>query len=100
MVPYPHAIDDHQTNNGYAVDEAGGGWQMPEDVFTPDALAERLSSLLSMPRILQTAAEAARKSGRPDAAIRLADMVFELLSTNGNSNSLPDAAPDMESEAA
>ncbi len=79
MVPYPHAVDDHQTSNAHALDAAGGGWLLPEDAFTPDILAGRLASLLTMPRILETAAAASTAFGRPDAASRLADMVAALL---------------------
>lgn len=79
MVPYPHAVDDHQTSNAHALDEAGGGWLLPEEAFTPDILAGRLASLLTMPRILENAAAASKAFGRPDAASRLADMVSALL---------------------
>ncbi len=92
LVPYPHAIDDHQTANAYAVDEAGGGWLMPDDAFTPDSLATRLHSLIDMPRALENAAAGAKRVGSPDAAGKLADMVTALLPTNGD--------PGMEREAA
>ncbi|MGE5505793.1 MAG: UDP-N-acetylglucosamine--N-acetylmuramyl-(pentapeptide) pyrophosphoryl-undecaprenol N-acetylglucosamine transferase, partial [Actinomycetota bacterium] len=79
LVPYPHAIDDHQTANAHAVDEAGGAWLMPQDAFTPEALAARLESLFTQPGTLARAAGCARAAGRPDAAARLADLVAELL---------------------
>ncbi len=79
LVPYPYAIDDHQTRNAHAVDEASGGWLMPEDAFTAESLAARLDALFGLPATLQKAAVAARASGRPDAARRLADMILEML---------------------
>jgi UDP-N-acetylglucosamine--N-acetylmuramyl-(pentapeptide) pyrophosphoryl-undecaprenol N-acetylglucosamine transferase len=79
LVPYPHAIDNHQTLNAHAVDEAGGGWLMPEEAFTAESLAARLDALFGLPAALQKAAAAARADGRPDAARRLADMVLEML---------------------
>lgn len=75
LVPYPHAIDDHQTANARAVDEAGGAWLMPQPAFTPDALASRLESLFTQPGTLARAAECTRAAGRPDAAALLADLV-------------------------
>ena len=84
LVPYPHAVDDHQTFNAHALDEVGGGWLMPQKNFTPHDLAERLGSLLSVPRILKRAAECARSSGQPDAAVRLADAVCDLIGENDN----------------
>jgi UDP-N-acetylglucosamine--N-acetylmuramyl-(pentapeptide) pyrophosphoryl-undecaprenol N-acetylglucosamine transferase len=83
LIPYPHAIDDHQTRNAHAVDEAGAGWLMPEDSFTPANLAERLESLLGLPAILEKAASSAKATGAVNAAGRLADMVFTLLPNNG-----------------
>jgi UDP-N-acetylglucosamine--N-acetylmuramyl-(pentapeptide) pyrophosphoryl-undecaprenol N-acetylglucosamine transferase len=83
LVPYPHAIDDHQTRNAHAVDEAGAGWLMPEPTFTPANLAARLDSLLSLPAILEKAAAGAKAAGNPDAAVRLADLVMGLLKSNG-----------------
>jgi UDP-N-acetylglucosamine--N-acetylmuramyl-(pentapeptide) pyrophosphoryl-undecaprenol N-acetylglucosamine transferase len=84
LVPYPFAIDDHQTANAHAIDEAGAGWLMPQPAFTPEALAARLESLLAVPAILEKAAACARAAGRPDAAQRLADMVSALVSSNGD----------------
>ncbi len=83
LVPYPFAIDDHQTVNARCVDEAGAGWLMPEGAFTPEALAARLESLFGRPAVLERAAAAARAAGGADAAVRLADMVFQLLPSNG-----------------
>jgi len=90
LVPYPYAIDDHQTSNAHAIDEAGAGWLIPEPAFTVDGLAGRLESLFTMPRILETAATAARNAARIDAAVRLADLVFGLVKGNGgNGHSEP-----------
>lgn len=78
LVPLPHAIDDHQTANARAVDEAGGAWLMPQPAFTSDALAGRLESLFTQPGTLARAAGCARAAGRPDAAAQLADLVATL----------------------
>lgn len=83
LVPYPHAIDDHQTANAHAVDDVGAGWLIAQDAFTPAYLAERLDSLLGLPAILTMAAENAKRAGRPEAVKRLADMVFDLLAESG-----------------
>lgn len=79
LVPYPHAIDDHQTANARAVDETGGAWLMPQPAFTPEALANRLESLFTQPGTLARAAGCARAAGRPDAAALLAGLVAEIL---------------------
>ena len=85
-MPYPHAIDDHQSANAHAVAEIGGGWLMDQPIFTPDRLAERMSALLENPQLLDAAAAAAKRAGRGDAAHRLADMTERMISGNGSSD--------------
>ncbi|WP_135080217.1 undecaprenyldiphospho-muramoylpentapeptide beta-N-acetylglucosaminyltransferase [Terasakiella sp. SH-1] len=79
LVPYPYAIDDHQSRNAHAIDEAGAGWLMPQEAFTADILAERLEALFTEPQTLNNTAGASLNAGRPDAASRLADAVEELI---------------------
>ncbi len=82
LVPYAAAADDHQSFNARALGEAGAAWVMPERVFTPDALASRLETLLAAPDALVAAAAAARQLGIPDAASRLADLVLACANAN------------------
>jgi UDP-N-acetylglucosamine--N-acetylmuramyl-(pentapeptide) pyrophosphoryl-undecaprenol N-acetylglucosamine transferase len=79
LVPYPHAMDDHQTCNARQLDQAGAAWLIPQPDFTAESLAERLSELLSSPETLARAAEAAHRWGAADAAARLADAVLALI---------------------
>ena len=83
LVPYPFAIDDHQTRNAHAIEESGAGWLMLEESFTRSNLAARLDSLLGLPAILEKAADCAKAAGTHDASERLADMVCTLLPSNG-----------------
>jgi UDP-N-acetylglucosamine--N-acetylmuramyl-(pentapeptide) pyrophosphoryl-undecaprenol N-acetylglucosamine transferase len=78
LVPYPHAIDDHQTANARAFADQGGGWLMPQAECTPDSLAAQLRLLMNAPEKLTRAAERAAAAGLPDAAARLADLVLGL----------------------
>jgi len=87
LVPYPHAVDDHQSFNAHGLDEAGGGWLMAQETFTSQILAARLDSLLGTPKVLTRAAACSRTVGRPDAASRLADVICELISSNGENKS-------------
>lgn len=82
LVPYPYAIDDHQTANAHAIEDTGGAWLMPQDAFTVETLASRLETLFSRPSALEKAASCAKASGRPDAAQNLADLV-ETLTAKG-----------------
>ena len=78
LVPYPHAMDDHQTANAGALVAAGGGWLMAQSGFTPSTLSARLAGIIEDPALLARAAAAAKAAGRPDAAERLADLVARL----------------------
>lgn len=44
-VPFPFAVDDHQTTNANFLVKQGAGWLMPQSQLTPEVLAERLASL-------------------------------------------------------
>ncbi len=79
LVPYPHAMDDHQTVNARAVDEAGAAWLMPQSAFTAEALARRLETLLTLPQCSAKVAARAFSLGRPDAAAYLADAAESVL---------------------
>lgn len=92
LVPYAHAIDDHQMANAQAIDEAGGAWLIPERCFDAAKLTSRLEALAAMPEALANAARAARAVARTDAADRLASMVERLLPANGNHGTLRAAA--------
>ena len=45
FVPFPFAVDDHQTTNAQFLVASGGGWLTRQDELTPQNLAERLSAL-------------------------------------------------------
>ena len=45
FVPFPAAVDDHQTVNARFLVEAGGGWLLPQAGLTPEALAALLQSM-------------------------------------------------------
>jgi len=78
LVPYPHAVDDHQSANARRLVEVGGAELIADDQLAPERLAERLARLLSDRRVLVPMAESAGALGRPDAAERVADVCLEV----------------------
>lgn len=70
FVPYPHAVDDHQTANAQAMVEAGGAQLLPQHDMTAVSLADRLEALLD-PDILATMAVQARWGAHLEAVERL-----------------------------
>lgn len=87
MVPYPHAKDDHQRVNANSLEADGGGWVMPEETFTPEALSAKIEGFFKLSSILPEAAEKAKKAGRPDADKNLADLVEKLANAGYSSSS-------------
>jgi UDP-N-acetylglucosamine--N-acetylmuramyl-(pentapeptide) pyrophosphoryl-undecaprenol N-acetylglucosamine transferase len=72
LVPFPHAVDDHQTGNARFLAERGAADLIPQTSLTPELLADKIAAmdrtnLLSM-------AEAARKCGRRKVAVAVADI--------------------------
>ena len=78
MIPLPNAIDDHQRANARSLGDKGAGWVLDENDASPQALAERLTAILSDRDGMQRAADTARGLARLDAAERLADVVQSL----------------------
>jgi UDP-N-acetylglucosamine--N-acetylmuramyl-(pentapeptide) pyrophosphoryl-undecaprenol N-acetylglucosamine transferase len=77
-VPLPHALDQDQLANATVLTAAGGALLVRQDEFTPERLAAELSQFASNPAILAGMAEAARRSGKADAAERLAELVMRV----------------------
>ena len=44
-VPFPHAVDDHQTSNANFLVQAGGGWLLQQDALDAQKLAEMLQNM-------------------------------------------------------
>ncbi len=45
LVPFPSAVDDHQTRNARFLVDAGGAWLVPQGEFTPRYLADLLQKI-------------------------------------------------------
>src|SRR3546814_18735497 len=67
FVPYPHAMDDHQTWNVVDLVEAHGAQSIPQGDFTPAALAKQIQRMALEPGALETAAENDASCGLPPA---------------------------------
>ncbi|WP_136248569.1 undecaprenyldiphospho-muramoylpentapeptide beta-N-acetylglucosaminyltransferase [Halomonas borealis] len=76
FVPFPHAVDDHQTANAAALVAQGAAALMPQSEMTAATLADRLTALLD-PDTLATMAAEARDCAHLDAVERLVDGCME-----------------------
>jgi UDP-N-acetylglucosamine--N-acetylmuramyl-(pentapeptide) pyrophosphoryl-undecaprenol N-acetylglucosamine transferase len=59
FVPFPFAVDDHQTTNAKFLVDAGAGWLVRQDDLTPSYLADLLQKL-DRPELLRRAVAAKR----------------------------------------
>ncbi|WP_127142920.1 undecaprenyldiphospho-muramoylpentapeptide beta-N-acetylglucosaminyltransferase [Pelagibacterium montanilacus] len=75
LVPLPGSLDQDQRANAAIAEKAGAAWLADEATLSPQSLGTQLHELLTTPRRLTDAAEAARALGRADAVERLADFV-------------------------
>jgi len=66
LVPFPHAVDDHQTANARFLSERGAAMLLPQTELTPQRLADTLRRM-DRATLLQMARNA-RGLGKPDAA--------------------------------
>lgn len=78
LVPYPHAVDDHQTANARWLCQAGAAELLPEATLDAATLAARLCELGSDRARLLAMAEAAREQARANAADIVAQACLEI----------------------
>jgi UDP-N-acetylglucosamine--N-acetylmuramyl-(pentapeptide) pyrophosphoryl-undecaprenol N-acetylglucosamine transferase len=78
LVPFPHAVDDHQTRNAEVLMAAGAAELVQESELNVQRLAQRLESLLGDRTSLLAMAEAARTLAKPDAAQVIARACMEV----------------------
>jgi len=76
LVPFPYAVDDHQTGNARFLADAGAAWLMPQKDLAPEKLAALIAGLDRT--TLAAMADKARALAKPDAAARVADVCQEL----------------------
>jgi len=76
LVPFPYAVDDHQTANARYLTDDGAGWLVPEREFDPERLARCLAEVSRGQ--LATMARRARALARPQADERVAAACLEV----------------------
>lgn len=77
LVPFPFAIDDHQTANARYLVDAGAACLMPQAQLSAALLAAELRRLADSRDVLASMAAAARALARPEAAQRVAEICLQ-----------------------
>jgi UDP-N-acetylglucosamine--N-acetylmuramyl-(pentapeptide) pyrophosphoryl-undecaprenol N-acetylglucosamine transferase len=76
LVPFPHAVDDHQTGNAHYLSDAGAAILIPQAEFTVGKVAALLQSM-TREQCLNMAIKA-RGLGMPEATTKVASICMEL----------------------
>jgi UDP-N-acetylglucosamine--N-acetylmuramyl-(pentapeptide) pyrophosphoryl-undecaprenol N-acetylglucosamine transferase len=76
LIPYPYAVDDHQTGNARFLSDQGAAVLLPQSDLTPAGLTRQLSEFRR--ETLANMAEKARARAFPDATRQLATACAEL----------------------
>ena len=80
LVPFPQAVDDHQTRNAEYLVERGAAVLLPQTEQLAARLQQALADLSADPGKRLAMAQAARGLARPDAAQRVAEAVLVAIS--------------------
>jgi UDP-N-acetylglucosamine--N-acetylmuramyl-(pentapeptide) pyrophosphoryl-undecaprenol N-acetylglucosamine transferase len=76
LVPFPHAVDDHQTSNARFLAEPGAATLVPQRQFTVERVAQLLQSLTRESCLAM--AERARALAKPEATETVATACMQL----------------------
>lgn len=76
LVPFPYAVDDHQTANARYLSAQGAALLLPQTQLTASHLAELLNNMTAP--VLNKMAAAARRLAMPEATARVADECMAL----------------------
>jgi UDP-N-acetylglucosamine--N-acetylmuramyl-(pentapeptide) pyrophosphoryl-undecaprenol N-acetylglucosamine transferase len=76
MVPFPYAVDDHQTTNAAYLADGGAAWVVQQKELTAEKLAKMLGDL-NREQCLNMAVKA-RTLGLPKATENVANICIEV----------------------
>ncbi|MEZ4272025.1 MAG: undecaprenyldiphospho-muramoylpentapeptide beta-N-acetylglucosaminyltransferase [Myxococcota bacterium] len=81
LVPYPFAVDDHQTKNALTLAQTGAAILVPQHELTATGLLKHLQGLADTPQRLVDIAQRAHAAGHPYAARDIVDALDEMVGT-------------------
>jgi UDP-N-acetylglucosamine--N-acetylmuramyl-(pentapeptide) pyrophosphoryl-undecaprenol N-acetylglucosamine transferase len=77
LVPFPFAVDDHQTANARFLEQGGAAWIVQQAALNPERLAATLRDVLGDRIRLLVMAEAARNLAKIEAAEQVAQVCLQ-----------------------
>lgn len=78
LVPFPYAVDDHQTANAKGLDRAGGTQMIPQTLLTPDYLATLIQRLYQDPALRLKMGSIAKEFAKINATEIVAEHCLEV----------------------
>ncbi len=78
FIPYPHAVDDHQTHNAIGLVNAGAARLIQESALTVDSFATAINKLVSDRKLLLDMSKRAREQAKIGTAQHVADICLEV----------------------
>lgn len=78
LVPYPHAVDDHQTRNGQVLVDAGAAFLLPQTILDVNKLVSKLQLLANDRTELARMGQRARDVAVLDATEQVANVCITL----------------------
>ncbi|MGH8762040.1 MAG: glycosyltransferase, partial [Nitrosospira sp.] len=77
LVPFPYAVDDHQTSNARFLSDRNAAVLLPQDELDPQSLADLLMGF-TREKLLEMAMKA-RELAKPDATRLVAEACMEMI---------------------
>lgn len=77
LIPFPFAVDDHQTQNAQFLAKQQAAILMPQADLTHEKLREQILALQSNPQQLYDMAKAARELAKPLAVQQIVDVILK-----------------------
>ncbi|MDB9953566.1 undecaprenyldiphospho-muramoylpentapeptide beta-N-acetylglucosaminyltransferase [Porticoccaceae bacterium] len=78
LIPFPFAIDDHQTSNGQLLVDQGAATMFQQSQLTPEILANEINSICNHAEQRLNMAMCARELAKNDAAQAVANVCMEV----------------------
>ncbi len=77
LIPFPHAVDDHQTANAQFLVDEQAAILLPQTELSAEKLAVMIDELIDNPKRLQTMADAALRCAKPNAVLEVVNQCLQ-----------------------
>ena len=79
LIPFPHATHDHQKKNASFLEKAGAAIMVEQQYLKGQKLGQLVYDLATIPGKLKEMGKRARRLGRPEAAVKVAEEILNMV---------------------